>query len=56
MRKSAKYGCFRAYFIEIRRAGSNWSIFKHRSRLTLSKFLKKVSGLVLLNLGNVGLN
>lgn len=29
--KSEKYGCFRAYFIEIRRLGSSANIFIHRS-------------------------
>jgi hypothetical protein len=52
---SAKYGCFRAYFIEILLAGSRASIFIHKSRPCLSKFLKYVSGLTPLNFGKVGL-
>lgn len=38
--KSAKYGCFKAYFIEILLDGSRASIFMHKSNPTLSKFLK----------------
>ena len=53
--KSLKYGCFKASFIEIRRVGSNANIFMHKSRPTLTKFLKWFSGLIPLNLGKVGL-
>ena len=52
---SAKYWCFRASFIEIRRAGSRASIRITKSRPTRSKFLKWFSGFTPLNLGKVGL-
>ena len=51
----AKYGCFKAYFIDILRAGSKANIFMQRSNPCLSKFLKWVSGLTPLNFGKVGL-
>lgn len=53
--KSEKQGCFRAYFIEIRRLGSRANIFIHRSSPTFQKFLKWFYGFTPLNLGKVGL-
>lgn len=52
---SLKYGCFRAYFIEILFIGSKAINFINKSNETLSKFLKYILGSVGLNLGNVGL-
>ena len=52
---SLKYGCFKAYFIEIRRIGSKAINFINRSKETLSKFLKWTEGSTPLNFGNVGL-
>ncbi len=52
---SLKYGCLRAYFIEILLIGSKAISFKNKSIEFLSKFLKYVKGSTALNLGNVGL-